>query len=230
VSESRHYHYRDAVNGFFEFPTANARTLLPRGVQPVESHHGLSILTVTGFEFERSEVGSYRELVLSIVAAPRIQSGELMPRSALYPFMVGTTTPESRRHGMEVWKLPHLQADLQVDFDRQEDEVRIRAAQGGSPILELHVTAPRQLPWKEVEHRYQTFSRDESGLYVSNLVMQGSFLEHEEEKGSLVLHPHAFTAGVDLAEVTTTPFREQWMRSGLEVIHPLQPLQAFVER
>lgn len=230
MSEPRHYHYRDAVNGFFEFPTANARALLPRAVQPVENHHGLSIFNVTVFEFEKSEVGAYRELVLSIVVAPRIQRGELMPRSALYPFMIGTTTPESRRHGMEVWRLPHLQADVQVELERGPDEARVHAAQGGQPILDLQVTNPPQLAWKDVEHRYQTFSKDESGLYVSNLVMTGSFLEHEEEKGALALYPHAFTAGVELDEVTTTPFREQWMRNGLEVIHPLQPLQAFAEK
>ncbi|MBI5709958.1 MAG: acetoacetate decarboxylase family protein [Candidatus Eisenbacteria bacterium] len=229
AGEILQYRYRDAVNGFFEFPTPNARDILPRGLQPVEPHHGSSILAVTAFEFEDSAVGAYREVVLSVVVAPRLLPGEPMPRSAMYPFMVGTTTAAARRHGIEVWKLPHLPADLEVEFDRHDSEVRVTAAEGGCPVLELTVCDPG-LAWQPVEHRYQTWSQDGAGLYLSNLMMRGAFMESEEERGSLRLHPHAFAAGIELGEITDTPFREQWMRDGVESIHPLQPLPAFAER
>ena len=52
----------------------------------------------------------------------------------------------------------------------------------------------------------------------------------EEERGSLVLHPHLFTRAIERDEVTAIPFREQWMRDGVEIIHPLQPLVAPVGR
>jgi hypothetical protein len=55
-------------------------------------------------------------------------------------------------------------------------------------------------------------------------------MEHEEERGNLVLHSHLFTRAIDPDEVTTTPFREQWMRDGVETIHPLQLLAAPVGR
>ena len=110
----RVYLYRDAVNGFFEFPTEAARAILPRALQPVEPHHGQSILAVTGFEFHESPVGEYREVTLSVLTSPRLNHGDPMPRAALYPFMVGTTTRASRLHGMNEWHLPHHPLDLDV--------------------------------------------------------------------------------------------------------------------
>ncbi len=227
---SREYHYREAVMGFFEFPTTNAARLIPRGLQPVEPRHGLGVLGVTAFEFERSEVGAYREVVLSVLVSPRVLSGEVMPRSAMYPFMVGTSTAAARRHGTEVWKLPHLPGDLEVDFQCGDDRATVVAADGGEPILTLSIVAPPRVPWQAADHRYQTFSRDDSGLYLSTLFMRGTLMESEEERGAIELRAHPFTAGIDLEEVTLTPFREQWMRRGVETIHPLQPLPALVGR
>ena len=224
------YQYRDAVNGFFEIPTEIARGLLRGGCQPVELHHGRSILAVTGFEFHESAVGAYREVTLSVLTAPRIMTGEPMPRAAMYPFMIGTTTPESRRHGMQVWHLPHHDGVVDIEFARGAHELTITASERGAHILDLTITDPAAAPWQQVEHRYQTFMQDEEGTYMSPLVMTGPFMENEEERGSLRLSRHPFTAGLDLVEVSTTPFREQWMKDGVEAIHPLQKLAAFAGR
>lgn len=226
----RRYLYRDAINGFFEFPTEHARTILPHALQPVEVHHGMSVLTVTAFDFLESAVGPYREIALSVVVAPRIRTGEPMPRAAMFPFLVGTTTLEARRHGIEVWHLPHHRADLDVRFQRREGEITVTAAEGGRPILAMRVTDSGEVAWEPVEHRYQTFMHDEAGAYMSTLLMAGPFMEHEEERGSLTLHPHAFTGALDPDAVTATPFREQWMRDGVESIHPLQTLAAYAGR
>lgn len=227
---ARRYMYRDAINGFFEFSTANARAILPHVLQPVEPHHGLSVLTVTAFEFHDSAVGPYKEIALSVIVAPRIHHGEPMPRAAMFPFLVGTTTAAARQHGIDVWHLPHHPADLDVDIERREGEITVTAAEGGKPILTLRITDIGDVAWEPVEHRYQTFMHDQAGDYISPLEMAGPFMEHEEERGSLVLHPHAFNGAIDLAEVTTRPFREQWMRDGVETIHPLQTLAAHAGR
>lgn len=226
----RQYHYKDAINGFFEFRTDNARAILPHGLQPVELRHGVSVLTVTAFEFHDSAVGPYKEIALSIIVAPRIGHGETMPRAAMYPFLVGTSTPEARQHGIEVWHLPHFPRDLDVTFQRRDGQISVEAAEGGKPILSLAITDGGNVGWETVDHLYQTFMHDENGGYISPLQMCGPFMEHEEERGSLTLHPHLFTRAMERDEVTTTPFREQWMRDGVELIHPLQPLAASVGR
>jgi hypothetical protein len=224
------YRYRDAINGFFEIPTSNARTILPAGFQPVEKHHGTSILGVTAFEFRESEVGTYRELALSVLVAPRVVHGEPMPRAAMYPFMVGTTTAASRAHGIERWHLPHYDGDLDVQFEREPRRIVVTAAAGGKRILRLTLVDPEAEPWHPVVHHYQTFMHDEAGSYLSNLVMAGPFIESEEERGSLQWEPHPFTRAIELREVGTIPFREQWMKDGIESIHPLQHLTATVGR
>jgi hypothetical protein len=221
------YLYRDAINGFFEFPTEAARSILPRGLQPVEPHHGQSILAVTAFEFHESPVGEYREVTLSVVIAPRLAPGGPMPRAALYPFMVGTTTRASRQHGSEEWHLPHHPRELEVEIERGGGEIRITAREG-APILELTIT--ERAGWEQVEHHYQTFMNDENGAYLSELTMTGPFMEHEEERGNLVLHRHAFLGQLDPSGVVTTPFREQWMKQGREAIFPLQTLVSAVTR
>ena len=75
------YHFRDAIGGFFEFPTENARAILPPELQPIEPHHGSSVLSVMAFDFHDSPVGNYGELILSILVAPRIEAGQPWPRS-----------------------------------------------------------------------------------------------------------------------------------------------------
>ena len=78
------YGYRDAISGFFEFPTENARRVLPKGFEPVEVHHGTSILAVTVFDFHESEVGEYGEVVYAVIVPPLVRDTRL-PKSAFFP-------------------------------------------------------------------------------------------------------------------------------------------------
>jgi hypothetical protein len=228
--DDRVYRYRDAINGFFEFPTDTARAILPSDLQPVEPRHGSSILAVTGFEFVDSPVGVYRELALSIVTSPRLTAGAPMPRASMYPFMVGTTTEASRRHGIEVWHLPHWDGDLGIDFDRSDSGIRMTVRAANAQVLELALTQVPNVGWENVEHQYQTFMTDAGHLLMSPLTMTGAFMEHEEERGSLRLERHPLLAAFDPLDVSETPFREQWMKDGIETIHPLQTLSALAGR
>src|SRR5690348_15843789 len=92
------YHFRDAIGGFFEFPTENARTLLPPELQPIEPHHGSSVLSVMAFDLHDSPVGEYGERIRSILGSPLLDPHAPMPRPAFCSFRLGTTTRESREH------------------------------------------------------------------------------------------------------------------------------------
>ena len=48
-----------------------------------------------------SMVGEYGELILSVLVMPRVAPGAPLPRSAFYPFLLGTTTKASREHADE---------------------------------------------------------------------------------------------------------------------------------
>jgi hypothetical protein len=221
------YHYRDAIGGFFEFPTDNARALLPQDLQPIEPHHGSSVLSVMAFDFHDSPVGSYGELILSILTAPRVEPGQPWPKSAFFPFRLATTTRESREHAIERWHLPHYMKDIDLRWDRGDGHVTIHATERGQPIVDMTVT---EFEWSRVEHRYQAFMHDEEGFYSSTIVMAGQFSENEEEKGGIVIHTQAMTELLEDWELTTTPFRELWMKNGVQTFHPLQQLASYARR
>ena len=221
AAEFVQYHFRHAIGGFFEIPTANARKILPPHLHPVEPHHGQSVLSVMAFDFHNSMVGAYGELILSVLVMPRVEPGLVLPRSAFYPFQLGTTTKAARDHAIERWHLPHFMQYIDLSFDAKPGAIRIGAAQGGHPIVEMRIT---DFDWEKVSHRYQCFMHDASGSYMSTIVMDADFSENEEERGDITIHQHAFTSDIDRAGVNTTPFRELWMRDGLQTFHPLETL------
>lgn len=215
------YHFRHAIGGFFEIPTQNAVKILPPFLHPVEPHHGQSVLSVMAFDFHDSPVGAYGELILSVHVAPRVAPGAALPRAAFYPFLLGTTTRASREHAIERWHLPHFMEDLAITFRAADGEIHVAAAHGSAPIVDLTIT---DYQWDDVEHHYQSFMSDAGGAWMAKIVMAARFSESEEEAGALTLGSHPFTAALDRDGVNTTPFRELWMRDGLQTFHPLQPL------
>jgi hypothetical protein len=214
------YCYRDAISGFFEFPTDNARRVLPRGFEPVEPHHGTSVFAVTIFDFDDSEVGAYGEVVYAVIVPPLVREGRL-PKSAFFPWQVATTTRAARDHAIERWHLPHWPDDVGVEFVRENGRVTAKVGVEGSPALEMTIT---EHSWQPVSHLYQSFQKDDSGTYMANILFQGEKCEHEEEAGRIVLHDSPFNRDLVLSEVYETPFRELWMRKGCQLFDPLVKL------
>ena len=217
------YGFAHAISGFFELPTENARTLLPRMLEPVELHHGTSVLSITVFDFVESVVGPYRELVLSVVVAPLVRSGERLPKSALFPYLVATTTASARSHAIERRHLPHWMEDARIDIDRAEGSISAQVSIAGAPVAELTVG---EHSWQRVSHLYQSFMRDGDEAFMADIIMEGSQSEHEEEVGRLVLHEHPFHGALSLGEVSDVPVREVWMRDGVQTFENLIRLPA----
>ena len=201
------YGYRDAMSAFFEFPTENAREILPDHLEPVEVHHGTSIFAMTAFDFNESSVGEYGEVVMAVIVSPLVKPGERLPKSAMYPYLVATTTKAARDHAIERWHLPHFMEDIQLDFDRTANGVTVARVKdrAGTRIADLTVTAHTFGP---VNHLYQSFMRDDSGKYLANIIMEGDQSEHEDEKGSIIIHDHEFNRALSIEDVYPTPFRE----------------------
>ena len=71
---------------------------------------------MTAFDFTESTVGSYGEVVMSMIVAPLVKPGERLPKSAFYPYLVGTTTKAARDHAIERWHLPHWMEDVEMSW------------------------------------------------------------------------------------------------------------------
>jgi hypothetical protein len=222
MSELTRYGYSHAISGFFEFPTENARRILPRHLEPVELHHGTSIFSMTAFNFTESLVGSYGEVVMSVIVSPLVKPGERLPKSAFYPYLVGTTTQAAREHAIERWHLPHWMEDVQMKFIWQGRTITAKVAVEDAPVAELTIS---DYSWNPVSHLYQSFMKDGDGAYLANITMEGEQSEHEEETGRLVLHDHPFNRGLLISEVYDVPFRELWMRDGRQTFQPLIQLE-----
>ena len=216
------YGYRDAISGFFEFPTENARRILPRHLEPAELHHGSSIFSMTVFDFTESEVGQYGEVVMGVIVSPLVKPGERLPKSAFYPYLVGTTTKAARDHAIERWHLPHWMDDVEVGFERQGKSISAGIRVDGSPVAELTIT---DHSWNPVSHLYQAFMKDEQGAYLASITMEGQQSEHEEETGRIKLYEHPFNKDLAISEIYEQPFREMWMREGRQTFEPLIQLQ-----
>jgi hypothetical protein len=213
------YGFSNAVGAFFEMSTDDAQRILPPHLEPVEVQHTRSILALTAFHFSESMVGEYDELVLSIIVPPRVEVGQPFPKSAFYPFMVGTSTPESREHAIERWHLPHYMSDIQIAFDEEEDQMGVSVTEDGRPLLDVTVT---KYAFEPVRHLYSSFMIDGAERYKVNIFMEGPHSEHEEENGHLVLHDHPFLDSLTLSDVSSYPFREQWLKGGLQTFEELE--------
>ena len=216
------YGYRNAISGFFEFPTDNARRILPGHLEPVELHHGTSIFAMTAFDFTESMVGPYGEVVMAVIVSPTVKPGERLPKSAFYPYLVATTTKAARDHAIERWHLPHWMEDVGVQFQQDKGRLTAKVSSGPDPVAELTVT---DHSWSPVSHLYQSFMKDGQGAFLANIVMEGSQSEHEEELGKVVLYEHSFNKDLVISEVYDVPFRELWMKEGRQTFDPLITLQ-----
>ena len=216
------YGYREVIGGFFEFPTENARRILPAHIEPVELHHGTSIFAMNVFDFTESMVGPYKEAVMAVIVAPLVKPGEKLPKSAFYPYLVATTTRAAREHAIERWHLPHWMNDVEIDFEPGPERLTARVRADGSPVADMTIT---EHSWKPVSHLYQSFMRDSDQTYLAHITMEGKQSEHEDEKGALTLYDHPFNQALMISEVYETPFRELWMRAGMQTFEPLVELE-----
>ena len=218
TSEYTYYGYDLCVGGYFEMPTSDARTLLPPHLEPLEVQHDRSILAITAFHFTESMVGEYNEVVLAVVVPPIVEPGKPLPKAAFFPFMVGTSTAESREHAIERWRLPHHMKDVDIDFSRDEDRITVAVSEDGAPILELVVTDFEQGP---AANNYTCFTVDPDSRFKVNILMEAVHTEHEEETGSLALYEHEMTRGLTIDDVNTYPFREEWYGKGTQTFDPM---------
>ena len=214
------YGYRNAISGFFEFPTENARRILPRHLEPVELHHGTSIFSMTAFDFNESMVGEYGEVVMSVIVSPLVKPGERLPKSAFYPYLVATTTKAAREHAIERWHLPHWMADVEIEFVPAPGHDRARArgrpARGGddhqrapwSPEPPLPVLHEGRRPRLPGPHHHGGRAERARGREGADQALRPSL---QPGPG----HPRGLRV----------PFRELWMREGRQTFEPLVELE-----
>jgi hypothetical protein len=215
------YVFTSGVSAFFEMPTSDAKRILPAHLQPVEVRHERSILSVTAFHFSDSVVGPYAELMFSVVVPPVSGRWGQHPKAGFYPFMAATSSEESRRHRSEAFRIPHIAEDIDARFVETAGALQVSIWSRSGPVVDLTVT---QHKWETTTHLLHTFMMDGKQRYKANLQISGRYTVHENERGRMTLHRHPMTTALTLEEISPYPFREHWLKEGVELFHPLETL------
>jgi hypothetical protein len=215
------YHFANAVSAFFEMPRDNARELLPSHLLPLEVRHGQSVLQVTAFDFTDSLAGPYKEIYLAVIVPPLVRHGGAMPKSALFPFMLATTTKAARDHAIERWHLPHYMKDVSIDFEHTGKRVTVKVRDEGGPVLDLAIS---EHAWTKADDLYQSFMIKDAERFKVDVRMAGRFTQHEEESGELTMHDHPVCSRIRVDEIASYPFREIWMKDGVQTFQELEPM------
>jgi len=213
------YVFTSGVSAFFEMPTSDARRILPAHLEPVEVRHERSILAVNAFHFRESVVGPYAELMLSVVVPPFPGRWGQHPKAGFYPFMAATSSEESRRHRSEMFRIPHIAEDIDARFAETAGALQVSIWTRSGPVVDLTVT---QHKWETTTHLLHTFMMDGKQRYKANLQISGRYTVHENERGRMTLHRHPITTALTLEEISPYPFREHWLKEGVELFHPLE--------
>lgn len=220
------YHISNGINSIFEIPTEAARQYLPPGLEPVEANHGVSLIGITLFDFSESPVGPYQELVVSLYTVPRLGVMEQHPHAAVYPIVVASSSRAARDHAIDLWRLPHFMEDIGIEFTPSADGRSMTGkafCHKGEPIVQL--TVSQTGAWAPMYQLYQSFQGNGSGSYMGIMDMQGQLSEHEEGTGTVQVFDHRFfRQHVDLSVIEPLPFREMWLKAGVESYHALVAL------
>jgi hypothetical protein len=62
----------------------------------------------------------------------------------------------------------------------------------------------------------------EADRYRVSVHMNGRFTEHEEETGEMTLHEHPMCELLRIDEIASYPFREMWMKNGVQTFEELE--------
>jgi hypothetical protein len=209
------YGFRSALGAFFHADGDALVEVLPANLHPVETHPGLGVVAVTIFDFDESEVGAYRELVVSVVVGPHAPRGARLPDAAFFPIMLATTTEASRAHAAQRWRLPELDRCLAIELDpvdpNRPGPRQARAHDRGELVLALSVDAQVREP---SARRYQCFSAGPDAVHRVEIDIFGPLAEHEDELGELVLGDSELARRLASLIDDPIPFREQCMDSG----------------
>ena len=209
------YGFRLALGAFFHAETETLLKQLPAALHPVETHPGIAVVAVTVFDFDRSEVGAYGELVVSAVVAPYLGEGLALPDAALFPLMLATTTPESRTHAAERWHLPHFDRCVSIAFDEGRPSSlgprSVEVHDRDELVLRLEVEAQAR---EQATRHYQCFSASPDAIHRVEIDIGGPLTEHEDERGQLSLGASPLGAAIAALIDDPLPLREQVMDAG----------------
>jgi hypothetical protein len=193
-----------ALSTLFEIETEAVEHLVPKGLTPMQSAPGMSLISLTALNFPAGALGGlpeFQELIYGIIVPPDLSRG--VPKFAHHILSLGSTCKEHLEHSAEYYKLPVSDRFSNVAIGRDPHTVEFEDANG--PILTMQNIHPTPV-YTNADLYFQAFVEDNGDLYVADLHMQGGLFEHQQQGDGGTLYPHPFFRGLGLDDAEPTAY------------------------
>lgn len=201
-----------ALSTFYEVETDRIHPLLPHQLAPMEVAPGVSLISVTAFNFPEGALESlpeFQELIFSAVVSPDLTRG--VPKFAMYVISLASTSQAHMDHSLDYYKLPAYHPVSDVEIKSRELDVRYADSKG--TILTMN-NCSGTMDYKEDERYMQVFTGTEDSIYVADLYIKASLYEHQQSGEVGKLFPHPFFQQLDIEEADPVAFLQMISEPG----------------
>lgn len=192
------------------------------GLKPSEIIWGKSLLGVTLFDFSKSPVGPYTELVLStpVLYKPNIGlplfsliRDDVLKRFNLFILNIYQSTKIAIEHGNLLTGYPHNSNLINVKFEDDEKNISINSYGDNKSILSLKINKPKKE--KLIKESYMTYFIRDGSPYQIQMDIFGIAGRVELEKLSFGNHKISWLIK-DLI-ISDKPFQIRYSRDVIEI-------------
>ncbi|MFC1619649.1 hypothetical protein ACFL45_06850 [Candidatus Neomarinimicrobiota bacterium] len=202
-----------ALSTLFEIETDAIEHLVPKGLTPMQSAPGMSLLHLTALNFPAGALGGlpeFQELIFGVLVSPDLSRG--VPKFATIILSLGSTNREHLEHSANYYKLPVTDPFNSVVIQHEPHAVEF--ADGTGQILTMQNIHPEPV-YADADLYFQAFVEDNGDLYVADLHMQSGLFEHQQQGDGGKLWPHPFFRGIDLENAEPTAYLQMASQPGI---------------
>ena len=202
-----------ALSTLFEIETDAIEHLVPKGLTPMQSAPGMSLISLTALNFPAGALGElpeFQELIYGVLVPPDLSRG--VPKFATFILTLGSTCKEHLEHSADYYKLPVSDQFNNVVIQREPHVVEFEDANG--PILTMRNIHPEPV-YADADLYFQAFVEDNGELYVADLHMQGGLFEHQQHGDGGTLHQHPFFRGLNVEDAEPTAYLQMCSQPGV---------------
>jgi len=201
-----------ALSTFFEVETEIIEPLLPIRLAPVEVVPGVSLISITSFNFKEGSLGTlpeFQELIFSAIVSPDLTRG--VPKFAMYVISLTSNCQKHLDHSIDYYKLPVT--DLLSNVEINSDKLAVTYKDSQGTILTMN-NCSQITSYKHEELYFQAFTSMDDTIFVADLYIQGYIYEHQQAGNAGALYDHSFFNNLEIEENELPPFLQMMNEPG----------------
>jgi len=219
-----------ALSSSLEIPTQHIRPALPSNLFPTEIRPGISLLSISVFDFtaeSHSLTKPCTEVICGIHVMPNLGKARELPKMSLYLLRMGATTKEFLESPDAVDVQPFEKEPFQENIDKKNIAVECKDHQGRG-IFSFHAEHKDPVYTQDLFF-IQTFCSKENTLYNGGVFMETNKFEHQKKSRSIgKFHNHSFFQGIDIeSQDATDCYIQTWSKPGTQGVEFYEPFKPY---